>query len=58
MTEEEGRRLSPIPEFQPKWNVVIIYKEYGESREIDRRSWINVDNQPLRYTLDALGIPQ
>lgn len=56
--EDDTNRLSPIPEFEPKWNSVTIIMENDVRREIDRRSWINVDNQPLRYTLDALGLPQ
>ncbi|XP_060602842.1 transient receptor potential cation channel subfamily M member-like 2 [Ruditapes philippinarum] len=55
---EELDRLTPIPEFTAKWNTVTTFKENGERREIDRRSWINVDNQPLRYTIDSLGLPQ
>ncbi|KAL4230550.1 hypothetical protein ACF0H5_010931 [Mactra antiquata] len=49
--------LSPLPKFNPKWNAVTSYKVKGEKREIDRRSWINIDDQPLRYKLDSLGIP-
>ena len=56
--EEDAKRLPSIAEFVPKWNAVITYRENGERREIDRRSWINKDNQPLRYTLDVLNIPQ
>ena len=56
--EEAIRRLPSIPEFNPKWNAVVTYREMGERKEIDRRSWITTENQPLRYTLDALNIPQ
>ena len=56
--DEDSSRLSPIPEFVPCWNSATIMREHGVPREIDRRSWINVDNQPLRYVLDTLGLPQ
>lgn len=55
---EEEDRLTPLPVFKPKWNTVTVYKEKGEKREIDRRSWININDQQLRYTVDFLGIPQ
>lgn len=57
MTEEELQKLPPLPVFVPKWNSVVTYKEDGVKKAIDRRSWIDKDNQPLRYTLDTLGIP-
>mgnify|MGYP007091658045 CR=1 FL=1 len=57
--EDDTNRLSPIPEFEPKWNSVVTFREKDdEVKEVDRRSWINIDNQPLRYTLDALDLPQ
>ena len=57
--EDDTNRLSPIPEFEPTWTSVVTFREKDdEVKEVDRRSWINIDNQPLRYTLDALDLPQ
>ena len=58
LSEEDTASLIPIPDFSPKWNAVVTYKEKGKRRDIDRRSWINVDSQPLRYTIDQLDLPQ
>lgn len=54
---EEPAELPRLPLFKPKWNAVVTYKLKGIRREVDRRSWIAKDNQPLRYNLDPLGIP-
>ncbi|KAH3836170.1 hypothetical protein DPMN_109540 [Dreissena polymorpha] len=50
--------MTPVADFGPKWNTVVTYMEKGQRREIDRRSWITMDNQPLRYVLDSLSLPQ
>lgn len=55
---EDGSQMNPIDDFGPKWNTVVTFMEKGQRREIDRRSWINMDNQPLRYVLDSLNLPQ
>ena len=57
MTEDELNGLPPLPIFKPTWNAVITYKEKGVRREVDRRSWIDKDNKPVRYSLDTLGVP-
>ena len=57
MTDEEVKELPPLPVFKPTWNAVITYRDKKVRREVDRRSWIDKDNQPLRYALDTLGIP-
>ncbi|XP_052281701.1 transient receptor potential cation channel subfamily M member 2-like isoform X5 [Dreissena polymorpha] len=55
---EDGAQMTPVADFGPKWNTVVTYMEKGQRREIDRRSWITMDNQPLRYVLDSLSLPQ
>ena len=56
-TEEEVSALPPLPKFKPTWNAVVTIKDKSVRREVDRRSWIDKDNQPLRYSRDPLGIP-
>ena len=57
LSDKELHELPPLPVFRPKWNAVVTYKNDGVRCEINRRSWIDKDNQPLRYSLDPLGIP-
>ncbi|KAL3880135.1 hypothetical protein ACJMK2_032401 [Sinanodonta woodiana] len=58
LSEAELEALPPIPQFNPVWNAVVIMKKDGKKREIDRRSWITDEGQPLRYALDPTGLPQ
>jgi len=46
-----------VPDFNPHWNTVTSGKVKDKVTEVDRCSWICVDNKPLRYTLDQTGIP-
>ena len=55
--QEEATESLPLPVFKPKWNYVVTYRDKGVRREVDRRSWIDKDNQPLRYALDPVGVP-
>ncbi|XP_052285259.1 transient receptor potential cation channel subfamily M member-like 2 isoform X2 [Dreissena polymorpha] len=55
---EDGAQMTPVADFGPKWNTVVTYMERDQRREIDRRSWITMDNKPLRYVLDSLSLPQ
>ncbi|WAQ99063.1 TMP2L-like protein, partial [Mya arenaria] len=56
-SEGSSQQLT-IPEFNPRWNTVTSQKIKGKQElDVDRRSWIYVDNKPLRYTLDQLNIP-
>ena len=55
--KEESTKLPPLPVFKPKWNAVVTFREKSVWREVDRRSWIDKDNQPLRYALDPVGVP-
>lgn len=57
MTDEEKQDLPPLLSFSPKWNSVVTYKKGQHTRAVDRRSWITIDNQPLRYKLDPIGLP-
>ncbi|KAK3100144.1 hypothetical protein FSP39_015318 [Pinctada imbricata] len=58
LSEEELAELPPLPLFSPKWNALVSKKSGIDlTRVIDRRSWISLDNQPLRYNIDAAGLP-
>lgn len=55
--QEEATESPSLPVFKPKWNSVVTYRDKDLRREVDRRSWIDKDNQPLRYALDSVGVP-
>ncbi|XP_052792596.1 transient receptor potential cation channel subfamily M member 2-like isoform X1 [Mya arenaria] len=55
---DDDGRMSPITEFFPKWNTVTTTRDKNVRQDIDRLSWINIDDQPLRYEVDALNLPQ
>lgn len=58
MTEEERLEQPALPVFRPMWNAVVTYRQENTTREVDRRSWITIDSQPVRYKLDPTGLPQ
>ncbi|KAJ8317915.1 hypothetical protein KUTeg_003006 [Tegillarca granosa] len=56
--EDEGQEdLPPLPNFSPVWNSVVTYKVDNITREVDRRSWMSHEDQPLRYRIDPIGLP-
>lgn len=58
MTEEDRLEQPALPVFRPMWNAVVTYRQENTTREVDRRSWITIDSQPVRYKLDPTGLPQ
>ncbi|XP_052825070.1 transient receptor potential cation channel subfamily M member 2 [Octopus bimaculoides] len=58
MPEEERVEQPALPNFRPMWNAVVTYRQGNATREVDRRSWITIDSQPVRYKLDPSGVPQ
>lgn len=55
---EEAELLPSLPEFHPLHNALTSTVINDINIEVDRTSWIAVDNHPLRYKLDATDLPQ
>ena len=57
LSAEELDELPPLPEFKPMYNAVMSTIIDGVQVELNRASWISVDDQPLRYKLDTMSLP-
>ncbi|KAL8598697.1 hypothetical protein ACOMHN_033261 [Nucella lapillus] len=57
LSPQELEELPALPEFKPLYNTVHCSIINGVNVEIDRTSWITLENQPLRYKLDSTNLP-